>query len=120
MSYDLTLQDPITLETLCLDYEHFMRGGTYCTGGTKELWLNVTYNYGPVFCKTTALGEDGISRLNGITGAESIPILEQAVAELSDDVDPDYWKATEGNAKRALLQLLAMARMRSDGVWKVD
>lgn len=43
-----------------------------------------------------------------------------AIAELHDDVDPDYWKATEGNAKRALLQLLAMARMRPDGVWLVD
>lgn len=27
---------------------------------------------------------------------------------------------TKGNAKRALLQLLAMARMRPDGVWDGD
>ena len=120
MSYDLTLQDPVTHETLFLDHEHFMRGGTYQLGGTKKLWLNITYNYGSIFRKTTALGENGINKLNGITGAESIPILEMAIAELHDDVDPDYWKATEGNAKRALLQLLAMARMRPDGVWLVD
>lgn len=30
------------------------------------------------------------------------------------------WEPTEGNAKRALLQLLAMARMRPDGVWNGD
>ena len=53
----------------------------------------------------------------GMTGAESIPVLEAAAAKLSDDVSEDYWEATEGNAKRALLQLLAMARMRPDGDW---
>lgn len=56
----------------------------------------------------------------GMTGAESIPVLEAAAAKLSDEVSDDYWEATEGNAKRALLQLLAMARMRPDGVWDGD
>lgn len=37
-----------------------------------------------------------------------------------DDVDTDYWKPTEGNAKRALLQLLAMAKIRPDGIWDGD
>lgn len=32
----------------------------------------------------------------------------------------DYWEATEGNAKRPLLQLAAMARIRPDGVWDGD
>ena len=31
-----------------------------------------------------------------------------------------YWKATEGNAKRPLIQLRAMAQMRPDGVWYGD
>ena len=39
---------------------------------------------------------------------------------LGDDVDDDYWKPTEGNAKRALYGLLAMAQMRPDGVWGGD
>ena len=55
-----------------------------------------------------------------MTGAESIPVLEKAAAALGDDVDPDYWTATEGNAKRPLLQLIAMAKMRPDGVWDGD
>ena len=55
-----------------------------------------------------------------MTGAESIPVLEKAIAPLGDDVDDDYWKSTEGNAKQALLQLVALAKMRPDGVWNGD
>jgi hypothetical protein len=55
-----------------------------------------------------------------MTGADSIPILEKAIAQLGDDVDEDYWEPTEGNAKRALSQLLALAKMRPDGVWTGD
>ena len=32
----------------------------------------------------------------------------------------DYWKATEGNAKRALYGLLTFARLRPDGIWDGD
>lgn len=32
----------------------------------------------------------------------------------------DYWEATAGNALRPLYQLLAMARLRPDGVWDGD
>ena len=83
MSYDIYLKDPVTKEVVEVDTPHFIAGGTYAIGGTKELWLNVTYNLG-------------------------------------DDVNPDYWKSTEGNAKRALLQLLAMAKIRPDGIWDGD
>ena len=55
-----------------------------------------------------------------MTGAESIPVLQKAIANLGDDTDPDYWKATDGNAKRPLCQLLAMAQMRPDGIWDGD
>lgn len=66
------------------------------------------------------LGDKGIRTIYGMTGAESIPVLEAAAAKLSDEVSDDYWEATEGNAKRPLLQLAAMARMRPDGVWDGD
>jgi len=36
---------------------------------------------------------------------------------MADDVDNDYWKATEGNTKKTLLQLIEMVRLRPDGVW---
>ena len=87
-------------------------------GGTTGLWLNVTYNYGKHYYRV--LGDKGIRTIYGMTGAESIPVLEAAAAKLSDEVSDDYWEATEGNAKRPLLQLAAMARMRPDGVWDGD
>lgn len=118
MSYDIRLVDPITKQTLLVDVPHFMQGGTYQIGGAKELWLNVTYNYADVF--RGVLGKDGIRSIYGKTGAETIPVLKEAAAKLKDDVSKNYYDGTEGNAKHALLQLIAMAEMRPDGVWAGD
>lgn len=120
MSYDIYLCDPVSKDTIIVEEAHFMRGGTYEIGGTKELHLNITFNYGHIYRRDDVLGENGIKSLTGITGAQSIPILQKAIAVLNDDINPDYWTATEGNAKRALCQLLSMAYMRPDGVWEVD
>lgn len=120
MSYDINLCDPVTHETLELDQPHLIRGGTYAIGGTTELWLNVTYNYGKFYRREDVLGDEGIRTIYGMTGAESIPVLERAIAALGDDVSDDYWEATEGNAKRPLCQLLAFAQMRPDGIWDGD
>lgn len=117
MSYDIDLVHPVTKEVLRIDQKHDMRGGTYCVGGTDECHLNVTYNYAKHFIRVIP---EGIRSLYGKSGAESLPILDAAIAKLGDDVDDDYWKATEGNAKAALLQLRALALLRPDGVWAVD
>ena len=45
MSYDITLNDPVTKEPIQIKDAHFMQGGTYQMGGCTELWLNITYNY---------------------------------------------------------------------------
>ncbi len=118
MSYDISLRHPVTNEVLELDEPHQLRGGTYAVGGTKEAWLNVTYNYAEHFYG--AMGEKGIRTIYGMTGAESIPIIKEAMERLGNDVDPDYWESTEGNAKAALSGLLALAQMRPDGVWDGD
>lgn len=118
MSYDIRLCDPVTREALHSDMAHDMRGGTYAVGGTTELWLNVTYNYSKHYYRV--FGDKGIRTIYGMTGAESVPVLEAAAAKLSDEVSEDYWEATEGNAKRPLFQLAAMARIRPDGVWDGD
>ena len=120
MSYDISLCDPVTHQTLEVDSPHFMTGGTYRLGGTTELWLNVTYNYGKLYYREDVFGEKGIRAIYGMTGAESIPLLEKAAAALGNEVSSDYWEATEGNAKKPLLQLIAMARMRPDGIWEGD
>lgn len=118
MSYDFSLLDPDTSETIQFEEVHDYKGGTLVVGGTKEAWLNVTYNYSAIF--RTLFGDKGITCISRMTGEESIPILEKAIAKLGDDVDPDYWKATEGNAKVALIGLLAFAKKRPDGIWECD
>ena len=118
MSYDINLCDPVTRDVLLLDDPHDMRGGTYAMGGTRECHLNITYNYGSAFHRV--LGEKGIRTIYGMTGAESIPLLEAAASRLADDATGNYWDATDGNAKRALLQLVALAKLRPDGVWDGD
>lgn len=120
MSWDISLTDRITGKTLCIDSPHYMGGGTRIIGGTRELWLNITYNYSKFYRREDVFGKDGIEVIYGKTGLESIPILENAIAALGNDVTENYWDATEGNAKRSLIQLLTMARMRPDGVWKGD
>lgn len=118
MSYDIDLKDPVSGKVLQLDFPHHMRGGTYCLGGTSDASLNVTYNYGNHFRRV--LGDSGIRTIYGMTGCESIPVLENGISQLGDGVDEDYWAPTESNAKRALTQLLALAKMRPDGVWGGD
>ena len=118
VSYDIELIDPVSRETIVFDTPHEMRGGTYALNGSREAWLNVTYNFGTHFYRV--FGEDGIRSLYGKSGAESIPILSAAIEQLGDETDPDYWKATEGNAKRPLIQLRAMAQLRPDGIWRGD
>lgn len=118
MSYDIKLKDPVTNQTICFDNPHDIRGGTYQVGGCVEAWLNITYNYSECFHK--ALGENGIRTIYGMSGAESIPVLVNAIDLLGNDKTEDYWEPTEGNAKSALFNLLAFARMRPDGIWWGD
>lgn len=135
MSYDISLVDPVTRETLTMDAPHQMRGGTYAIEGTDEMWVNITYNYARWYYKDYAFGEKGIRSIYGLSGAESIPVLKKAIAglESTDEELPEeemqkyieqgvtgYWVATRENAIRPLYQLLAMAQMRPDGVWEGD
>jgi hypothetical protein len=96
-----------------------MKGGTYALGGSTMAELNVTYNYSKSFYKVLDT-EKGLRILYGMSGAESIPVLKNSIAQLADDVSEDYWEGTEGNAKRALIQLLALAQLRPDGIWDGD
>jgi hypothetical protein len=118
MSYDLSLIDPVTKEKLQLDEKHHMKGGTYQLGGTIEARINITYNYSKHFAQV--LPPKGIRSLYGLSGAESIPILKKAISLLGDDITTNYWDSTEGNAKKALYQCLALAQLRPDGVWDGD
>lgn len=118
MSYDIYMREPVGENVIQFETEHYIRGGTYAVGGTREAWLNVTYNYAKHYYRV--FGEKGIRTIYGMTGAESIPVIKAAMAQLADDISDDYWEPTEGNAKKALAQLLAFAQMRPDGIWDGD
>jgi len=119
MSYYIRLCDPITKETIEFAHRHYLTGGTYVVGGTHEAWLNITYNYSPHYYRL--IDEDnGIRAIYGMTGAQSIIVLSNAVQRLGDDICSNYWEPTEGNAKSALLKLIALAEMRPDGIWDGD
>lgn len=142
MSYDISLKDRVTGDTILLETEHFMRGGTYAIGGTREAWLNVTWNYARWYYKDGVFpvkdGEErseGIRSIYGLSGAESIPVLKSAIsalekmtedltaeeiAEHEKDGASGYWLPTRENAIKPLYSLLALAQMRPDGVWAGD
>ena len=119
MSYDIYLKDASTGETLMFDAPLDLRGGTFCMGGTKEAWLNVTWNYRPFFCEHID-PLNGIRALYGKTGRNAIPILKGAIGILGTDRDADYWKATPGNAGAALADLLVLAEAFPDGIFDGD
>ena len=119
MSYDIRLCDPITNKTIEFEHRHHLTGGIYEVGGSHEAWLNLTYKYSPHFYRLIDENK-GICAIYGMTGAQSIKILADAVKKLADDVCSNYWEPTEGNAKAALLKLIALAEMRPDGIWNGD
>lgn len=140
MSYDITLNDPVTKETIQFDTPHQMAGGTFCVGGSTEAWLNITYNYSRWYYKDGVFPvkneeKEGIRTIYGMSGAESIPVLENAIKMLenmAEDLTEEeikeyanggaggYWTPARTNAIKPLYQVLAMAKMRPDGVWDGD
>lgn len=119
MSYDIQLVDPVTKLVIELDEPHQLKGGTYALGGTCLAHLNVTYNYGEFYYKHID-SEKGIRVIYGMTGKESIPVLQKGIDALKDDVTDNYWDSTEGNARKALLDLIELAKMCPDGIWEGD
>lgn len=121
MSWWATLQDA---EGRPLRVARHAEGGVYALGGTDEAELNVTYNYGGRFREAwpEPLEGSGALRLmlDGRTGAETAPLLRQAVQRLGTEQYPDYWEPTDGNAGWALATLLAWAEEHPDGIWAVS
>lgn len=132
MSWDVDLCDPVTNEVFELDSPHFMRGGTYAVGGTREMSLNITFNYARFYNDAF---EGGFRALDGMSAVKSIPILKTAIEKIESPLTPDlnqeewehyeslqatgYWMPTKENCLRPLYQLLSLAQMRPDGVWRV-
>lgn len=103
MSYDIYLNDRVTGQPLLLDVRHQMRGGTYCLGDTRECWLNITYNYFKYYYEV--FGEKGIRAIYGLTGAESIPLLKEAISKLGDETSSDYWGGYARQCKKTVMSV---------------
>lgn len=134
MSYDIHITDPTTGEPIETTAPHFLRGGTYAQGGTRELWLNITFNYSEWYYRADTLGESTVKRVDtgkgymetvepergGIPGLafRSIPeareLVFRAIQNLHGEPDTDYWKPCEGNARLALQDLLTLLLMAPD------
>jgi hypothetical protein len=115
MSYEVTMVDPKTEETAQLPVAH-ADGGTYVEGGSNDASLNVTYNYSELF---RIFHPEGLWWLNGKTGDESILLLNKGIEALGIEQDPDYWKATPGNAGHVLNILLRWAKWFPNHVFHV-
>ena len=111
MSYDIKIKDPETGETMNSDCSHTI-------SGTTEFWLNITYNYAPFFYDV--FGEKGIRTIYGMKVINSLYLIAGAYQKLEGEPDDDYWAATEGNAKKALHDLLKLAMLGLNGVWDGD
>lgn len=84
-----------------------------------EMSIGVTYNYGKFFRKYN--GDISLADwLNGKTGQETAEILLPVINQMKNDYTETYWDQTEGNARKALIKLLAMSLCEPDAVWDID
>lgn len=115
MSYWIYLEN---VEGHPVEVENHSEGGTYAMGGIGQAELNVTYNYGSFFHEY--LNPEGLPWLNEKKASEVLPALVNAVDQLGTDPDGDYWKATPGNAGKALSILAGWAKENPDAVFRVS
>jgi hypothetical protein len=87
-------------------------GSNVAFGGSTVASTTITFNYSPLF---------RFSALDGLTGLESIDLLEYTYVRLGGGSKPDknYWEASPGNVGYAALQLCKWARLHPDAVWEV-
>lgn len=115
MSYDVILEENGEI----VNVDRHSEGGIICVGGSTTADLNITYNYVYFFRKSLS-PRKGIRWLYGKKAKDTVKRLEKAVRELGTKRDPDYWKATPGNAGYALSVLLRWAKQHPEAVWKGD
>ena len=99
--------------------KHHIKGGIFVLGGTDEASISITYNYSPYFHRHIDK-EEGIRCLYGQKVKDTTALLTSAINQMEESNDEDYWAATEGNARKALENLLLLAELFPDGYWDGD
>lgn len=108
MSYDMEFVYPNTDEVVMMkDVKHF-HGGTYRLGEDRVADFNITYNYSKFYYER--FGELGIRHLYGKTAKEVELEIAKVVPHMDLKTTENYWDATEGNARAALIGLMFIAQ----------
>ena len=88
-------------ERVILDRPHGITGSTYAPGDC-EAYMAITSNYAPFI-------DINIPNLDGMTAKEVADIVFPLCQYMSGERSPNYWEATEGNARAALVDLLHLS-----------
>jgi hypothetical protein len=118
MSYDLYIVDDDGNTMRLGKTTHDIMCGTYVLGGTNEAHINITYNYAPFF--KTVFGDEGIRTLYGRKVSETFKPLLEAANKLHGRPADNYWESTEGNARKALIDCIALSLLFPEGTWQGD
>lgn len=107
MSHDIYLKDPVTRKVANVP-GHLMIGGiykadyhpetgTFTPAMSTEAWLNITYNYSRYYYECH---EEGIEKIYGMSGVESIPVLENMISLLMNQYQNNgLWLKTKRTKK---------------------
>ena len=97
------------------------QGANYVVDGTHFLEFSITYNYA-LFFKKVFPKEQGLYWLQGKTIKQTKKKLEKAISLLNAASESsNYWEATEGNARKALVSLYKMAKLAPKKArWDID
>ena len=97
-------------------------------------WISTERENRYVIDKTTGTRKDGVERLdyyfalrrNGMSDEEAGRLVKERYEDntemivVNEGETGNYWTATAANAIRPLYQLIALSRMRPDGVWSEE
>lgn len=97
MSYSLWLENKDN-ELMCKRKEPEVNLGTMlCIGGSDLMEFNITYNYAHYYYEVEGFEEDGIRKIYGMTGKESLPYLDMLCMHIQKKYynrDKQRWKQT--------------------------
>ena len=114
MSYDIYLIDKDTGEELKSKEPHNIRGGSYAVGDTT-LCLNITFNY----CDSFRKCDIWIPEFDQKLVKDVISKLFSGYQQLYGKPSANYWDKTDGNAKKALGDLIKLCSLAPDARIKV-
>ena len=105
MGYSLWLEDKKTGK-VCQGKINYNLGSLTCPSGTRDMEMNITYNYAPYYYEVEGFEEKGIRRIYGMTGRESLPfldILSVHILKKYRNREKRRWKKTIRQKKVAII-----------------